>query len=49
MGGGMEMDGAGSGHHARLFQRLPFFNFSAMKLWEIRMWREVRVSFIKLS
>ena len=24
LGGGMGMDGAGSGHHARLFQRPPF-------------------------
>ena len=25
------------------------FNCLAMRLWEIRMWREVRVSFVKLS
>ena len=26
-----------------------FLNCSTMRLWEIRMWREVRVSFVKLS
>ena len=29
--------------------RVFFFNCSAMRLWDIRMWREVRVSFVKLS
>ena len=57
LSGGMGMDDAGSGHHARLFLRLFFFNCSTMRLWEIRMnekmsylqiWREVRVSFCKI-
>ena len=43
-GDGRRRQAAATTMHARLFQRREI-----MMLWEIMMWREVWVSFVKLS